>query len=650
VDEIANWRKERLGDAKLFYNNSNFSGLVRRCLERPGDKEAEDRLRTWLQHIQKGYRYDRVLLLDARGKERMSVPEARRPLSNHLILRAAEVLHTKQLAFEDFYRNEHDGRVYLAVLIPILDEQGSIPATGTLVLRIDPEQSFYAFLNRWPTPSKTAETLLVRREGNEVLFLNELKFQKNTALKLRSSLDQKELPAAQAVLGRQGIMEGRDYRGVPVIADVRAVPGAPWFLVSRMDISEVYEPMREKLWMMIALVGALLLGAGGGVGLVWRRQRTQFYREKCEAAEALRDSEERLHMLIEGVKDYAIFLLDRDGNVESWNAGAERLKGYHAGEIIGRDYALFFTPEDRESGKPRRLLDEANSQGRVEDEGLRVRKDGSRFWADAVITALQDPGGRPRGFAKITRDVTERRQREKVIEDKNAEMERFIYTVSHDLKSPVVTVKTFLGFLRQDMVSADRERIEKDLDYIRSAADKMGSLLDDLLLMSRVGRVVSEPVLVPFREVVDEALAAVAGGIAGSGVDIRVADAAVMLYADRKRLAEIWQNLIDNAIKYRGGQASPRIEIGVETRGSDTVFFVRDNGMGVDPRHKDKVFGLFEKLDVKSDGTGLGLALVKRIVELYKGKIWLESEGSGKGACFYFTLPEALYEQGGIQR
>ena len=642
VDEIVNWRKERLGDAALFYKNSNFSGLVRRCLERPEDKEAEARLRTWLRHVQQAYHYDRVFLLDARGKERMSAPEARRPISNHLILRAAEVLHTKQLAFEDFYRNEYDGCVYLAVLIPILDEQDNGRAAGTLVLRIDPEQHFYAFLNRWPTPSKTAETLLVRRDGNEVLFLNELRFQKNTALKLRRSLEQKELPAAQAVLGRQGIMEGRDYRGVPVIADVRPVPDSPWFLVSRMDIFEIYGPMREKLWLMVVLVGALLLGAGGGVGLVWRRQRTQFYREKCEASEALRDSEERLHMLIEGVRDYAIFLLDRDGKVASWNAGAERLKGYQASEILGRDYALFFTPEDRESGKPRGLLDEANAKGRVEDEGLRVRKDGSRFWADAVITVLQDPDGRPRGFAKITRDVTERRQREKVIEDKNAEMERFIYTVSHDLKSPVVTVKTFLGFLRQDMATTDRERIEKDLDYIGSAADKMGLLLDDLLQMSRVGRVIREPVAVLFREVVEEALGAVAGGIAEHGVHIQVADAVIMLYGDRTRLAEIWQNLIENSIKYMGGQVSPRIEIGVEVRGSDTVFFVRDNGMGVDPRHKDKVFGLFEKLDAKSDGTGLGLALVKRIVELYKGKIWLESEGTEKGACFYFTLPEAV--------
>lgn len=250
----------------------------------------------------------------------------------------------------------------------------------------------------------------------------------------------------------------------------------------------------------------------------------------------------------------------------------------------------------------------------------------------------------------LQKEVAERKQREKIIEDKNAELERFIYTVSHDLKSPVVTVKTFLGYLRQDMVAADRERIEKDLEYIRSAADKMGLLLDDLLQMSRVGRVVSEPVQVRFRELVNDALGAVAGGIAEHRIDIQVAGADVMLYADRRRLAEIWQNLIENSIKYRGGQVSPRIEIGVETRGKDTVFFVRDNGMGIDPRHKDKVFGLFEKLDAKSDGTGLGLALVKRIVELYEGKTWLESEGIDKGACFYFTMPAALYEQGGIQK
>jgi PAS domain S-box-containing protein len=406
VDELVHWQKERLGDAALFYKNLNFSGLVQRYLQRPGDEETRRRLRTWLQHIREGYQYDRVFLLDAAGMVRMSAPEAQRPISRHLILRSAEVLRTKQVVFEDFYRNEYDGRIYLAVLIPILDERGTGGAMGTLALRMDPEEYFYPFITRWPAPSITAETLLVRQEGNEALFLNELRFKKNTALNLHISLDQKDSPVAQAVLGRQGIMEGRDYRGVPVIADMRHIPDTPWFLVSRMDSSEVYEPLREKLWMTVALVGALLLGSGSGVGLIWRRQRTEFFRERCEVSEALRESEEQLRLMVEGVKDYAIFMIDPAGNVMSWNQGAERIKGYRDDDIIGRNFSLFYTQEDNEQGLPQRELNEARASGRFEDEGWRVRKDGSRFWANAILTALRDDNGGLRGFSKVTRDIT----------------------------------------------------------------------------------------------------------------------------------------------------------------------------------------------------------------------------------------------------
>ena len=215
-------------------------------------------------------------------------------------------------------------------LSPILDESGNGSAVGTLVLRIDPEQYLYPFLNRWRTPSKTAETLLVRREGNEVVYLNELRFRKTAALKLRRSLEQKELPAAQAALGRQGIMEGIDYRGVPVIADLRAVPGSSWFLVSRMDFSEIHAPMREKLWMTVVLVMALLTSAGGGVGLVWRWQRTQFYREKCETAEALRASEVRYRRLFEAAKDGILILDAGTGMVMDVNPFLDREVGFLA--------------------------------------------------------------------------------------------------------------------------------------------------------------------------------------------------------------------------------------------------------------------------------------------------------------------------------
>lgn len=178
------------------------------------------------------------------------------------------------------------------------------------------------------------------------------------------------------------------------------------------------------------------------------------------------------------------------------------------------------------------------------------------------------------------------------------------------------------------------------------ATEKMTCLLDELLRMSRVGRIVSAPVLVSYNLLMEEVLTTVAGAILDRGVEIQVAEEPIVLHGDSPRLAEIWQNLVDNAVKYMGDQQAPRIEIGINTKAKEPIFYVRDNGMGIDPRHSHKIFGLFDKLDPQTEGAGLGLALVKRIVELYKGRIWVESEGHGLGSCFQFTLPEAFNPQG----
>ncbi len=634
ADELDHWRKERLGDASLFYKNVNFSGLVLRYLQKPEDKDTAQRLRIWLRHVLKGYQYDQVFLLDAGGRELMSVPEDRRPISRHTLLKADEVMRKRQVAFEDFYRNGYDGRIYLAVLVPILDGQDNSRPIGTLVFRIDPKQYFYPFLTRWPMPSGTAETLLVRREGNEAVFLNELRFRKNAALNLRRPLDQKELPAAQAVLGLSGITEGRDYRGVPVMADVRAVPGSPWFLVSRIDISEVYGPTREKLWMTIVLVMALITGSGGGVGLAWRRQRTEFYRMKCETAETLRASEERYRQTIDNMME-GLQIIGFDWRYLYVNDSAAGHGRQTKEELLGRTIMEVYPGiENTEVFAVMRSCMEKRTSHTIENEF--IYPDGTGSWFELSIQPV------PEGILILSADITERKKKEMEIEEKNAELERFIYTISHDLKSPLVTVKTFLGYLREDLTADDAEKVGKDMGYMRTAAEKMGVLLDELLEMSRVGRMVNPPVQVSFAELVEEALNAVAGNIAEHKVEVRVSDEKITLYGDRPRLVEIWQNLVENAVKFMGDQALPRIEIGVEHYGPGAVFFVRDNGMGIDPRYREKIFGLFDKLDPKSEGTGLGLALVKRIVEMYRGKIRLESEGPGKGTCFRFTLPGAV--------
>jgi len=227
------------------------------------------------------------------------------------------------------------------------------------------------------------------------------------------------------------------------------------------------------------------------------------------------------------------------------------------------------------------------------------------------------------------------------LEAKNAELERFTYTVSHDLKSPLITIRGFLGFVEQDAMSGNLDRLHADMERISNATDKMHRLLNDLLELSRIGRLMSPPQAVSFEVIVHEAIELVRGRIAARGVQIIIEPDLPTIYGDRTRLVEVVQNLVDNAVKFMGQQAEPRIEIGQRGHDSDglPLFYVRDNGVGIDVAYHRQVFGLFDKLDVHSEGTGVGLTLVKRIVEVHGGTIWVESAGVNQGSTFYFSLP-----------
>ena len=358
--------------------------------------------------------------------------------------------------------------------------------------------------------------------------------------------------------------------------------------------------------------------------------------QRKEAEEALRASEHRLRRA-EEIAHFGYWRYDPATDHITWSEETYRIHGLTPDmfQPTFPGYLQFVHPDDRDH------FEQAMKELKLDFQFRIVRPDGALRYLTATGEIQRDDKGGITHLFGTYLDTTELRQAERELQEKNTELERFTYTVSHDLKSPLVTVKTFLGYLEQDMASLDTERAGKDMFYIRNAAEKMALLLDELLEMSRVGRLVNPPVRVMFHELVEEALLAVAGSIAERGVEVQVTGD-IALYGDRPRLVEIWQNLVENAVKFMGEQAAPRIEIGLERVSGEQVFYLRDNGIGIDPSYVEKVFGLFEKLDRKSSGTGLGLALVRRIVQLYQGRVWVESQGSGQGACFRFTLPAAL--------
>ena len=226
------------------------------------------------------------------------------------------------------------------------------------------------------------------------------------------------------------------------------------------------------------------------------------------------------------------------------------------------------------------------------------------------------------------------------LQQKIAELERFAYTISHELKTPLVTIKGFMGSIEKDLDDRNYDRARKDILRISSAADRMRDTISGLLNLSKIGQVVHPPEEVNLAVLAREVLAPLLERNPSASIEVRISPDLPVVHCDRERLKEVYEHLIENAVRYMGRQPAPLIEIGVRVAETGNVLFVKDNGMGIDPRYHDRVFGLFEKLDVQSEGTGIGLALVKRIIETHGGRIWVESDGLGKGSTFCFTLPD----------
>ncbi|MBA3970755.1 MAG: PAS domain S-box protein [Bacteroidetes bacterium] len=357
----------------------------------------------------------------------------------------------------------------------------------------------------------------------------------------------------------------------------------------------------------------------------------------------LKESEERFRVLIEDVKDYAIFLIDPQGIVMSWNKGAENIYGHAASEIIGNHFSIFYTKEEVKRGEPEHNLEMATKNGRFEAEGWRRKKSDKLFWVDVSFTALYDSSGVIKGFSKVTKDTTVRKANEDALKDKreelarsNSELEQFAYVASHDLQEPLRMVTSYVQLLAKRY----KGKLDQDADdFIAFAVDgsnRMRTLINSLLEYSRVNR--EKPfekidlniLLSDIKKNLDNQIEENEVKLAWGNLPLIVGDPIL--------IGQLFQNLISNAIKFKSDK-KPDILIESTTTESEFQFSVKDNGIGMQQEYFEKIFVIFQRLHSKEKypGTGIGLAICKKIVERHGGKIWVESKPD-EGSVFRFTI------------
>ncbi|MFL5811529.1 MAG: PAS domain S-box protein [Flavisolibacter sp.] len=378
-----------------------------------------------------------------------------------------------------------------------------------------------------------------------------------------------------------------------------------------------------------------------------------------ENEEQLKQSEERYRSLVEQVIDYGIFMLDEKGRIISWNEGAHNIKGWRADEVIGKYFSIFYTEEDLINDKPGYELRVAKAEGKFEEEGWRMRKDGSKFWANVVITAVYNTHNNLIGFSKVTRDLTERKESEKALKESydsfrrlaeelkltnaeltyaNQELEQFTSIVSHDLQEPIRTIKSFLQLIDMKLGPNQEEDLKSYIGKAINAGNRMRELIQNLLHYSQLGKdeIVTDNVNVT--DLFNEVLQNLKSTIESHKAQIIIENEIGIIKGDRVQLVQLIQNIISNSLKFTE-HGKPKIRVRARMENNEPHFSITDNGIGIAEGDQTKIFEIFRRLNTGNayPGTGIGLAICKKIVERHRGRIWPESE-PGKGTTFHFTI------------
>jgi PAS domain S-box-containing protein len=667
VTELSEWRTMQLGEAQAILADRMALTLLRRVLA--GNASASDRAAAyaWMDALCKNLRYADVLLLDPQGKPALAIGK-RFGSPEHLRRLAKGALQNGSIMLRDFLRDSPFDRVHIGLNLPLRLAPGSA-AFGVLAFGIDPETYLYPLLETWPVASASGETVLVRRDGNDALFLSRLRSRPNSSANFRIPLSMTNVLAVQAVEGKEGNIEALDADGMPLVAAVRHVPDSPWYLIAKMKKGEVEAPVRRRSLLLGAGAVLLILAVGAFIVLWWRHQQSEFYRERYEAeverraleeraAQALQESESRFRTIFEqaavGMADSSL-----DARFIRVNQRFCEIMGYSQDELLGLTFREITHPDDlaQDAELVAQLLRGETSSFAVEKRYL--RKDGGVVWANLLVSLLRSPSGDPRHFVAIVEDITAQKraeddrrnlERQLLQAQKMESVGRLAGGVAHDFNNHLTVINGYCAMLLDEMVPDDPLR--EPVDEILLAGNRAATLTQQLLAFSR--KQVAEPRVISLNDVVAEARKMLSRLI-GDDVEIitHLDPNLGPVMVDPSQMNQVLVNMAINArdampdggriiietLNTDLGDHYAAQHAGVEP-GPYVLLSITDTGIGMTPEVVQHIFEPFFTTKSTGVGTGLGLSTVYGIVKQAGGWIWVYSE-PGAGTTFKVYLPRA---------
>jgi PAS domain S-box-containing protein len=649
VGRIEEWRTDWVAQAKVFASVPLIADHVRQLVLNPRDASCVEQVKGWMGNIVTLYGYESVVVADPGGNGVLSVPAGQEMFSLYSKATLLQAMRERDIVLSDFYRGAH-AKTVITLAVPIADPAGAV--AGALLLRVDPQKYLYPLIQSWPTPSRTAETLLVRCDGNDVLFLNELRHRKDTALRLRLPVSDERLPAAMAVRGIEGIVEGTDYRQVPVLADIQKVSGSPWYLIAKIDADEVYAPLRDQARLVLAFISILLFAAGMALAFIWNRQQTRFELKENEAKLERLALTQHFDYLTKFANDI-ILLLDGEHRILEANDRALEAYGYSRGELLRMDALELRAPEDR-PGTRVHMEEVEHAKGLVYESRHR-RKNGTIFPVE--VSARMIEAEEKKYYQYIIRDITERRKSEAIIATYQLDLEmmvekrtrqlkeaheklerterlaalgKFAGSLAHELRNPLSVVASAVAYLTMPGIPIGPDEQKETMQVIRRQTEMAARIVDNTLDFAN-----PKPLELKAGAISTDIENALAVTVIPPGIAVeKEYKSSREILCDHFLLEHVFTNLIRNGVQAVKNKGVIKIRTVDEKEGVTVT--IEDTGCGIAPEDLQKLFQpLFSK---KPRGIGLGLYIVKGIIERHKGTIEVKSE-TGKGTMFVIRLP-----------